>query len=162
MDCLDLSGFRGKPQRLGRNLEKLCGVAQVEPWLYPVLGGLEHRDAIVRPRRCHTLAGPSVAIAGLQAVAVEDAGDQVVIGDEHELAHGGDYIGRCAVPLTTAPLGQAHLAVHAADPVNDENDLGGCVVDIGHHLMDDGAHDALLQPRIGRRCGPDGLEVRRQ
>src|SRR5258705_12072648 len=132
MDCLDLSGFRGKPQRLGRNLEKLCGVAQVEPWLYPVLGGLEHRDAIVRPRRCHTLAGPSVAIAGLQAVAVEDAGDRVVIGDEPEVAQGGDYIGRCAVPLATAPLGQAHLAVHAADPVNDENDLGGCVVDIGH------------------------------
>jgi len=64
--------------------------------------------------------------------------------------------------LTAAAFGQAHLAVHAADPVNDENDLGGCVVDIGHHLMDDGAHDALLQPRIGRRCGPDGLEVRRQ
>ena len=51
----------------------------------------------------------------------------------------------------------AKPAVHAADPVNDENDLGGCVVDIGHHLMDEGTHDALLQPRIGRRCGPDGL-----
>jgi hypothetical protein len=162
MDCLDLSGFRGKPQRLGRNLEKLRGVAQVEPWLYPVLGGLEHRDAIVRPHRCHTLAGPSVAIAGLQAIAVEDAGDHVVIGDEYELAHGGDRIGGRAVPLTAAAPGQAHLAVHAADPVNDENDLGGCVVDIGDHLMDDGTHDALLQPRIGRRCGPDGLEVRRQ
>ena len=23
MDCLDLSGFRGNPQRLGRNLQKL-------------------------------------------------------------------------------------------------------------------------------------------
>jgi hypothetical protein len=64
--------------------------------------------------------------------------------------------------LTAAAPGQAHLAVHAADPVNDENDLGGCVVDISDHLMDDGTHDALLQPRIGRRCGPDGLEVRRQ
>jgi hypothetical protein len=64
--------------------------------------------------------------------------------------------------LTAAALWQANLAVHAADPVNDENDLGGCVVDIGHHLMDDGAHDAFLQPRIGRWCEPDGLEVRRQ
>src|SRR5258705_7387135 len=99
MDCLDLSGFRGKPQRLGRNLQKLRGVAQVEPWLYPVLGWLEHWDAIVRPHRCHTLAGPPVAIAALQAIAVEDAGDQVVISDEHELAHGGDYIGGCAGSL---------------------------------------------------------------
>ena len=56
----------------------------------------------------------------------------------------GDHINGCAVPLTAVALGQAHLAVHAANPVNDENDLGGCVVDIGHHLMDDGAHDALL------------------
>jgi hypothetical protein len=40
MDCLDLSGFRGKPQRLGRNLEKLRGVAQVQPWLYPSSAGL--------------------------------------------------------------------------------------------------------------------------
>src|SRR5258705_19652 len=102
MDCLDLPGFRGKPQRLGRNLEKLRGVAQVEPWLYPVLGGLEHRDAIVRPHRCHTLAGPSVAIAGLQAIAVEDAGDHVVIGDEYELAHGGDRIRGRSVPFTAA------------------------------------------------------------
>jgi hypothetical protein len=103
-----------------------------------------------------------VAIAGLQAIAIEDAGYQVVVGDEHELVHGGDHIGGCAVPLTPAALGQANLAVHAADPVNDENDLGGCVVDIGHHLMDDGSHDTLLQPRIGRRCEPDGLQVRRQ
>ena len=114
MDCLDLSRFRGQPQRLGRNLQKLRGVGQVEPWFYPALGWLEHRDAVVRSHRCHTLARPSVAIAGLQAIAVEDAG---------------------YVPLTAAPLGQAHLAVHAADPVNDEDDLGGCVVDIGHHLI---------------------------
>ena len=89
-----------------------------------------------------------MAIAGLQAIAVKDAGYQVVVGDEYELAHGGDHIGGCAVPLTPSALGQANLAVHAADPVNDENDLGRCVVDIGHHLMDDGAHNALLQPNI--------------
>jgi hypothetical protein len=79
MDCLDLSGFRGQPQRLGRNPQKLRGVAQVEPWFYPALGWLEHRDAIVRSHRCHTLARPSVAIAGLQAIAIEDAGYQVVV-----------------------------------------------------------------------------------
>jgi hypothetical protein len=65
-----------------------------------------------------------------------------------------------AADVVSAARAKIHVRpVHAAAPVNDENDLGGCVVDIGHHLMDDGAHDALLQPRIGRRCGPDGLEV---
>ena len=52
-------------------------------------------------------------------------GDQAVIGDEYELAHGGDHIGGRAVPLTRG--GAWAGAVHAADPVNDENDLGGCV-----------------------------------
>src|SRR5262249_55316321 len=142
MDCLDLAGFRGKPQRLGGNLQELRGVVQVEPWLYAVLGRLEHRDTIVRAQRCHPLAGPSVASAGLQAVAVEDAGDQVILSDEHELAHGSDHINGRAVPLTAAALWQVHLAVHTAHPVDHENDLGGCVVDIGHYLMDDCAHNA--------------------
>ena len=38
-----------------RNPQSFRGVAQVEPWFYPALGWLEHRDAIVRSHRCHTL-----------------------------------------------------------------------------------------------------------
>ncbi|WP_244646138.1 hypothetical protein, partial [Bradyrhizobium campsiandrae] len=118
----------------------------------------------VPPNLCEWDVDVAYTISGLQAIAVEDAGDKVVISDKHELTHGGDHIGGCAVPLTAAALGQAHLAVHTAHPVDHENDLGGCVVDIGHHFMDDGRtmRSFSLQPRIGRRCGPDGLEVRRQ
>ena len=68
-----------------------------------------------------TGAAPSGATA---TVSLPSAGAAASGAAEHELAHGGDHIGRCAVPLTAAALGQAHLAVHAADPVNDENDLG--------------------------------------
>jgi hypothetical protein len=50
--------------------------------------------------------------------------------------------------------------VHAADPVDDQHDLVGLLIDIGGHLVDEGAHDALLQTRICRRRGPDGLEIR--
>jgi hypothetical protein len=35
--------------------------------------------------------------------------------------------------------------------VDDDNDLGSIVVDIGHDLLDQRAHDALLQPRVRRR-----------
>jgi hypothetical protein len=52
--------------------------------------------------------------------------------------------------------------VQAADPVDDEDNLGCCVVDIRHDLLDESADDALLQPCVGRRRRPDGLEVRRQ
>ena len=124
---------------------------EVEPGLDPVLGGLVHRDAVVRAQGGDALARPAIAVARHEPVAVEDAGDEIVTGDQHQLAHGSDDIGRGAVALAAPALGQAQLAVGAADPVDDENDLGGLVVDIGHDLMDDGAHDALLQPRIGRR-----------
>jgi len=50
--------------------------------------------------------------------------------------------------------------VNAADPVDDQNDLSRLLIDVGDHLMDNGADDTLLQPRISRGSGPDGLEVR--
>ncbi len=105
-----------------------------------------------------TLACPAIAVACLEAVAVEEAGNQIVAGNQHQLTHGLDDIGRGAVALPAPALGQAQLAVGATHPVDDEHDLGGRV-DIGHDLVDQGAHDALLQPCIGRRHRPDSLQI---
>ena len=80
------------------------------------------------------LACPAVAMACQQAVSVEDAGNQIVGGNEHQLAHRGDGLGSGAVALTPAPLRQAKLCMRTADPVDQQNDLGGCVVEIGNHL----------------------------
>ena len=44
--------------------------------------------------------------------------------------------------------------------VDDEDDLGRRVVDIGHDLMDEGAYNALLEASIRRRRIPDRFEVR--
>lgn len=46
--------------------------------------------------------------------------------------------------------------------MDHENDLRGRVVDIGHDLMDEGAHNALLEASIRRRRIPDRFEVRGQ
>ena len=51
--------------------------------------------------------------------------------------------------MSTPPLRQAYLAMNTADPMDKQNDLGRLRIDIGDYLMDDGANDALLQPRIG-------------
>jgi hypothetical protein len=108
---------------------------------------------------CDALAGPAIAVACLEAVAVEEAGNQIVAGNQHQLTHGLDDIGRGAVALPTPALGQAQLAVGATHPVDDENDLGGRVVDIGHDLVDQSAHDALLDTCIGRRRRPGSLQI---
>ena len=114
----------------------------------------------MRPERGDPLSGPSVAMAGQQTVSVEDAGNQIIGGDENELTDGRDDLGGGAVALASTPLRQAKLGMHAADPVDQQNDLGGFVVDIGDHLVDDGAHDALLEPGIRRRRRPDSPKVR--
>jgi hypothetical protein len=46
--------------------------------------------------------------------------------------------------------------------VDDDNDLGSRVVDVGDDLVDQGAHDALLQPRVRCRSRPDRLQIRAQ
>ena len=50
--------------------------------------------------------------------------------------------------------------MHAANPVDEKDDLGGIGVDVGNHLEDDGAHDTLLEPGIGRWRCPDSAKVR--
>jgi hypothetical protein len=48
MDGGDLAGFRRQSQGFGRDLEKLRGLAEIEPRLDPVSCGFEHRNAVMR------------------------------------------------------------------------------------------------------------------
>jgi hypothetical protein len=95
-------------------------------------------------------------MTGDEAIPVQNAGDEIVIANQHQVTHGGNDVGGGAVALPPPSPGQAHLAVHAADPVDDENNLGRFRIDIGNYFMNKGAHDVLFQPRIccGRR--PNG------
>ena len=87
------------------------------------------------------------------------SGDEIVVGDEHELPDGGNDVGRGAVALAASTPRQTQLGVNAAHPVDQEHDLPSLDVDIGDHLADHGADDALLEPGIGRRRLPDGREI---
>jgi len=50
-------------------------------------------------------------------------------------------------------------SVGPAHPVNEEHDLPGIGIDVVDHLLDYGADDALLQPRVCRRSGPDRSQI---
>lgn len=104
----------------------------------------------MRAQRRDTLASPAVAMAGLEAIAVEKAGYEIVASDQRQLTYGGDDVSGCAVALSASALGQAKLAVRATCPVDGDDDLGSIVIDIGHYLVDQRPHDALLQPRVRR------------
>src|SRR5271166_4490445 len=85
MDGLDLARFRSQSEGLGRDLEQMRGLAEIEPWLVLIFGRLVHRNAVMRPQGSDAFARPSIAMARNKAIPVEDAGDKVVIGDEDEL-----------------------------------------------------------------------------
>ena len=54
------------------------------------------------------------------------------------------------------------LGMGSAHPVDGQDNLGRVVVEVGDGLMDNGAHDALIEARVGRRRRPDGLQILRQ
>jgi hypothetical protein len=54
------------------------------------------------------------------------------------------------------------LGMGSAHPVDGQDNLGRVVVEVSDGLMDNGAHDALLEARVGRRRRPDGLQILRQ
>lgn len=50
MDGLDLARFRGQSKGLGRDVEQMRRLAEVEPWLVPIVfGRLVHRNAVMLP-----------------------------------------------------------------------------------------------------------------
>lgn len=127
------------------------GLAQVEPWLVPIRRGSEDRDLMMRSQCGYLLACPAIAMAGEKTIPVEDASDQIIIGKEDQLPHSSDDIGRGAVALPAAAARQAQFGMDATSPMDHEDDLACLGVDIGDHLMDDGAHDALFETCVCRR-----------
>jgi hypothetical protein len=84
VDGLDLPAFGGEPQRLGADAEQLGRPGQVQPGFDAVRGGAPHRNAMVGAQRRHTLTGPAIAVAREELVAVQNARNEIVIGDAHQ------------------------------------------------------------------------------
>src|SRR5882724_3421148 len=108
MTRFDLARFSGEPKRLRCNAEQTRRLVQIKPWLVPIRRRPKDRDLMMRPERGDPLPCPAIAVAGHQAVPVEDAGEHV----------GGD-----AVALSAAAPRQAQFGMNAAHPMGQENDL---------------------------------------
>ena len=109
VECLDLTSFRRNPECSRRHSKKPRGIVEVKPRFDSVVSRLMDGDAVMGAQRGDTLARPAIAIAGHQPIPVQDAGDEIVVGDQHQLAYGGNHIGRGAGALPAPPPGQAYL-----------------------------------------------------
>lgn len=79
----------------------------------------------MRPERGDSFPGPAIAMAGYPSVSIEDTRNQIIIDDQNELPHRCDNIGRSTVALPAATLGQAQFGMDAANPMDQQGDLGG-------------------------------------
>jgi len=159
MQRVDLASLRSDPERPRRDADERSRVAEVKPGFDTIFFGPMHGDSVVRSKRRHSLPGPSVPVAGFEAVAIEDTRNDVILGNQRKLADRLDDVGRCAVALSATAPRQAVLGMHTAHPVDDDDDLGGRVVEISDRLPDHCPHDPLLQASVARRSRPDRLKV---
>src|SRR5258706_13479179 len=117
MTAFDLARFGGEPKRLRCNAEQTSRLVQIKPWLVPIWRPPKDRDLMMRPERADPLPCPAIAVAGHQAAPVEDAGNQIIIGDENQLADGGQHVGGDAVELSAAAPRHGQVGFEAADPM---------------------------------------------
>ena len=61
---------------------------------------------MMRSRRRNAFTRPAIAVTRDETVAVQDAGDDVIVGDQCELAHRIDDVGRGTVALAAPASGQ--------------------------------------------------------
>src|SRR5260221_12415655 len=114
MTPFDLARFGGEPERLRCNAEQTRRLVQIKPWLVPIWRRPKDRDLMMRPERADPLPGPAIAVAGHQAVPVEDAGNQIIIGDENKLGVGGEDVGGGAFGCTRETPRQAQFGWNVA------------------------------------------------
>ena len=123
MNAFDLARFGVEPKCFWCNTEKARRLVQVEPRLDPIWRQPKDRDLMMRPERGDALACPSIAVAGHETIPIEDAGNQIIIGDQHQFPDSRDDIGGGAVALSSPALRQAQFGMDAAHPMDQENDL---------------------------------------
>jgi hypothetical protein len=75
MDPADITAFGGKSEGFCAHLKVRGGFGQIKPLVIAVLWRTIDRDLVVRSQRSDTLTRPTIAVAGGQLVAVENAGD---------------------------------------------------------------------------------------
>ena len=94
------------------------------------------------------------------AVLVEHASDELIWAYARETPDDiNNFSGRLPCGLAALPVRDSQLGVHAARPVDCEDNLARIVVKIDDDLMDDCTHDTFLEAHVCIWLVPDCCEV---
>jgi hypothetical protein len=159
MERFYLALFSGKTQRFRTDAKDGGGSRQVHPAFG--LSRLVTIDGyfVMAAKRCHPFAGPAIVVSGAKIISVEQARDHIVAAYARKDAYRLHSFRRRTVSLPTPPARQAQFGMNATHPMHDKNDLSALFVEVGDHLANELAHDALLQAHVGCRITPDRFQI---
>ena len=159
----DFASIDGQAECAGADPEYMSSFRQIQPSLCFAPIPVVTRDLMMRAQRGHAFAGPPIPMPRQQAAPVERIGHQIIRTDVRQGAHRlHDLRSGVGAILTAPPPRQAQFGMHAAFPMNHEEDFTRLRVDVDDHLLDQGADYTFLQPHIRVRAVPRRLQVRRQ
>src|SRR5262247_4445006 len=107
MDRRDLPDFGGESECLGTDTKKFGRLREIEPRLNSICRRSIHWNPMMGSQRSDALARPAIAMAGRQLIPIENARDQIIVRNEHQLSYGLDDVRRGGVALAVAPPGQS-------------------------------------------------------
>ena len=115
------------------------------------------------PQGGDALLRPAIAPSRLEAVAVQDPGNQRVGANPRQAGHGlDDRGGRLAAVLAPTPARHAQFGMHPARPAEHEMDRAAGAIDLDQDFLEEGPDDPLLQANIRAGVVPDRLEPGRE
>jgi hypothetical protein len=163
MSGFDFASLDGQPERSRTDPEDTSGVGQIHPPFSGSSIGIVARDVVVAAERDHAFSSPPIATPGEEPVPIQHVGQQIVGTNPRQHAYRiDDVLRRVRGRLPASSSRHSQLGMHAAFPVNDENDFTGLGIGIDDDFVNECANEAFLQPDIRVGIPPDGLEVRGQ
>jgi hypothetical protein len=163
MSGVDFASLDGQPERSRTDLEDASGFVQIHPSFRDPSIAIVASDVVMGTERDDSFSGPAIPTPGEEPIPIQDVGEQIVGTNARQHTYCIDDVLR-RVRGTLSPSSSRHsqFGMHAAFPMNDQNDLTGCGIGIDDDFVDEGSNEAFLQSDIRVRLPPDGLEVRSQ
>jgi hypothetical protein len=144
---------------VGADVARLCGFAQCQPIAVLICRSIG-ADAPDTSDRAYPMCRPRLALSGRQPHAVQSGGD-VLVGPAagHAPDHRQGIVGGDALVLTRSGLAQSQLGVATALPVDCQNDLVACLIDVDGDVVHECPHQLLTRSHGDRGRRPSRIEV---
>ena len=163
MGGFDFGSLDGQPERSRTDPEDAGGFVQIHPPVRDPSIAIVASDVMVAAERDHPFSSPPIATPGEEPIPIQYVRQQIVGTNARQHAYRiDDVLRRVRGVLPASSSRHSQFGMHAAFPVNDQNDLAGLGIGIDDDFVNECSNDAFLQSDIRVRIPPDGLEVRGQ